>query len=61
MSEYVLAVLEQDLAVPTTREWLDRLKRDPANDVTSEEIVNTIHEGRAKRDEQILRAVTDRR
>lgn len=57
---YVTEVLERDLSSPTTREWLDRLKQDPATDLTSEEIVNSIHEGRAERDEQIHRAITDR-
>jgi plasmid stability protein len=60
VSGYVTEVLERDLSLPTTREWLDRLKQDPATDITSEEIVNSIHEGRAERDEQILRAITDR-
>jgi plasmid stability protein len=57
---YVTEVLERDLSVPTTREWLDRLKQDPATDLTSEEIVSSIHAGRAARDEQIRRAITDR-
>jgi plasmid stability protein len=57
---YVTEVLERDLSSPTTREWLDRLKLDPATDLTSEEIATSIHEGRAARDEQIRRAVTDR-
>jgi plasmid stability protein len=60
VSGYVTEVLERDLSSPTTREWLDRLKQDPATDLTSEEIVSSIHEGRAERDEQIRRAVTDR-
>ncbi len=61
LSEYTLGVLERDLAVPTTREWLERLKQDePVRDITSEDIVSLIHEGRAERDEQILRALTDR-
>lgn len=61
LSEYVLNVLERDLSLPTTREWLDRVGQDPASDITSEEIVNTIHEGRAERDEQIRRTIIDRR
>jgi plasmid stability protein len=61
MSEYVLAVLERDLAVPTTREWLERLGEDePVDGVASEEIVRLIHEGRNERDEQIVRALADR-
>ena len=61
VSGYVTEVLERDLSMPTTREWLDSLKEDePVTGITSEEIVNLIHEGRAERTEQILRAITDR-
>jgi hypothetical protein len=61
LSEYALSVLERDLALPTTREWLERLKQDePVRGVTSEEIVSSIHEGRDQRDEQILRAISAR-
>jgi plasmid stability protein len=61
LSEYVLSVLDRDLAVPTKREWLERLSRDePVTGVTSEEIVSLIHEGRDERDEQIRRAIVDR-
>jgi antitoxin FitA len=61
LSEYARDVLERDLALPTTREWLERLKEDElVTGITSEEIVSLIHEGRAERDEQILRALSDR-
>jgi antitoxin FitA len=61
LSEYALSVLERDLAVPTTHEWLERLQQDePVTDIDSEYIVRLIHEGRAERDEQILRALAAR-
>lgn len=61
VSGYVTGVLRRDLARPTTREWLDSLKEDePVSCITSEEVVNLIHEGRAERDERILRALADR-
>jgi len=61
LSDYVLYVLERDLALPTMREWLDRLKEsEPVTGITSEEIVAAIHEGRDDRDAQILRAISDR-
>jgi plasmid stability protein len=61
LSEYALDVLERDLALPTTREWLERLREDePVPGIASEEIVGLIDEGRAERDEQILRAISDR-
>jgi hypothetical protein len=61
LSDYVLYVLERDLAVPTMREWLEGLKCDePVTGISSEEIAAAIHEGRAERDEQIRRAIADR-
>lgn len=59
LSEYALGVLERDLAVPTTREWLERLRQDePVQGIGSGDVVSLIHEGRAERDEQILRALS---
>ena len=61
LSEYVLRLLERDLAKPTTREWLQRLKEDePVQGITSEDIVSLIHEGRVERDVQTLRSLRDR-
>lgn len=60
LSEYVLATLERDLAVPSTREWLERLSADPATDVAAGEIARLIGDGRAERDEQILDALAAR-
>jgi plasmid stability protein len=61
MSDYALDVLRRDLAMPTTREWLERLRRDePVNVSSPQETVNLVNEGRSERDEQILRAVADR-
>lgn len=61
LSDYVLYVLERDLALPTTREWLERLKKDePVTGVSSEDVLTALHEGRAERDAQIQRAISDR-
>lgn len=61
VSGYVTDVLKRDLSQSTTREWLDSLKEDePVSGIASEEVVSLIHEGRAERDEQILRALSDR-
>jgi antitoxin FitA len=61
LSEYALAVLERDLAMPSTREWLERLTQDePVRDITSEDVLGAIDEGRAERDEQVLRAFSRR-
>jgi uncharacterized protein YfaS (alpha-2-macroglobulin family) len=59
MSDYVLYVLERDLALPTTREWLEELKRsDPVTNVSREDILAALHEGREERDEQIRAALS---
>lgn len=60
LSKYILATLERDLAVPSTREWLNSLKRDPVTNIEPGEIARLIQEGRAERDEQILSALAAR-
>jgi antitoxin FitA len=61
LSEYTLAVLTRDLALPSTREWLERLKQDePVQGIASQDIVDAIEQGRAERDEQILSALSGR-
>ncbi len=57
-SEFGLNEPEPDGTASATRDWLDRLADDePVTGVTAEEMVKLIHEGRAERDEQILRAL----
>jgi plasmid stability protein len=59
LSDYVRRLIEVDLALPTTEEWLERVRmREPVRDISSEQIVELIHEGRRERDEQIRNAVT---
>jgi hypothetical protein len=41
---------ETAIRVARQAEWLDSLKQDPPTNITSEEIVEAIHEGRAERD-----------
>jgi hypothetical protein len=61
LSDYVLDVLRRDLSLPTMREWLGQLEQDePVTNISSEQIVWTIREGREERDEQIQRAITHR-
>jgi hypothetical protein len=49
LSQYVLSVLERDLATPSMREWLKKVAEDdPIEGISSEEIVGLIHEGRAR-------------
>jgi plasmid stability protein len=61
LSDYVLYVLERDLAMPTMREWLEGVQEDePVTGISSAEIVAAIHEGRAEHDAQIQRTISDR-
>jgi plasmid stability protein len=61
LSDYVRDVLERDLMVPTMRDWLHGLAQDePVSNLSSEEIVATIHAGREERDAQIRHALVDR-
>jgi predicted DNA-binding protein len=58
LSDYVLGLIEHDLALPTTREWLEQLKQgEPVTGVTSDRVVELIHAGQGERDEQIRSAV----
>ncbi len=61
LSQYALGVLERDLATPSTRDWLEKIAEDgPVEAISSEEIVGSIREGRAERDERLLRTLSDR-
>jgi plasmid stability protein len=61
MSDYVLDVLERDLALPTMREWLEELGRDEqVTGISSGQIVAIVHQGREERDAQIQRAISHR-
>lgn len=61
LSQYALGALERDLAVPSTREWLERIAEDePVNDLDSQEIARAVQAGRAERDERLLGAHADR-
>jgi hypothetical protein len=61
LSQYALGVIQRDLALPSTRDWLRQIAEDdPVGGVSSEEIVDLIREGRAERDDQRPRALADR-
>ncbi len=56
---YVLGLIERDLALPTTREWLTHLKEaEPVTSVSREDILKALHQGREERDEQISAAIS---
>jgi antitoxin FitA len=60
LSDYLLYLIERDLALPTTREWLEGLEGDePVTGISSEDVVTALREGRAERDAQIQRAISD--
>lgn len=59
LSDYVRKLIELDLALPTTDEWLERVgKREPVTGVGPGEIATLIAEGRSERDAQIRNAIT---
>ena len=59
LSDYVRKLIELDLALPTTEEWLERIRsRDPVTEVGPGEVAALIAEGRRERDEQIRSAIT---
>jgi hypothetical protein len=59
LSSYVLGLIECDLTLPTTREWLDRVKQnEPVRGISSDEIAKLIDAGREERDEQVWTAAT---
>src|SRR5689334_6456670 len=57
MRDYVLRVLERDLAKPTLGEWLDRIAARQAQAVSSEDVVAAVHAGREERTRRVLEAV----
>jgi antitoxin FitA len=53
ISEYVLDLLERDLALPTRREWSDRLATRESVEV---DVVGAIQRGRDERDAELSEA-----
>jgi antitoxin FitA len=53
ISEYVLDLLERDLALPTRREWSDRLATRASVEV---DVVGAIQRGRDERDAELSEA-----
>lgn len=60
LSEWALQVLQRELSVPSTTEWLEQLKNDPSTDLSSAEIARLVGQGRGEREAQILGALADR-
>lgn len=55
IGNYVLQVIERDLALPSRREWFERLHaREPVEGIDAAEL---IREGRREREEQLDRAL----
>jgi hypothetical protein len=56
---YVLGLIEHDLALPTTREWLAQVNQgEPVTGVSRERILELIQQGRDERDEQVRAAIS---
>lgn len=55
ISQYVMRVIEQDLALPSRREWLESVRGlDPVDGVDAAE---TVRRGRMEREEELDRAL----
>lgn len=57
LSDYLLSEVVHFAALPSLREMRERLTREEPTDISSEEIVRAIHEGREERDEAIWRTI----
>lgn len=55
MSNYIIALLEEELALPSWREWLEELHMHEPVD-TGGRVVAHIHAGREERDSQLAAA-----
>lgn len=49
ISEVVTEILERELRRPRIHEWLDLVARTPSVDISTDEIVSIVREGRASR------------
>lgn len=49
ISEVVKEILERELRRPRIHEWLDLVARTPSVDISTDEIVSIVREGRASR------------
>ena len=60
LGEYVLELIRRDLRKPTRAEWLARVRARPPANVSHDEVIRSIDEGRAERDSRIDRIVGER-
>lgn len=60
LSEWALQVLQRELSVPSTKEWLEQLKSDPSTDLSSAEITRLVQQDRGAREAQIVGALANR-
>jgi len=49
ISEVVTEILDRELRRPRIHEWLDLVSRTPSVDISTDEIVSIVREGRASR------------
>lgn len=49
ISEIVLSMLEREVRRPRMHDWLDLVAKTPSVDISTDEIVEMIHEGRSER------------
>jgi plasmid stability protein len=60
LGEYVLELIRKDLRKPSKAEWLARIRARPPANVSHEEVIRSIDEGRAERDRRLDQLVQER-
>jgi len=53
LGEYVLELIRKDLRKPSRAEWLARIRARPPADVSHDDVIRSIDEGRAERDRRL--------
>ena len=60
LGEYVLELIRRDLRKPSRAEWLARVRARPPANVSHDDVIRSIDEGRAERDHRLDRLIAER-
>jgi plasmid stability protein len=60
LGDYVLELIRKDLRKPSRAEWLARVRARPPANVDHGDVIRSIDEGRAERDQKMDRILRDR-
>ena len=63
LRDYVLDLIESDLSQKTFAQWVDEMESEPgfAEEITTEQIVESIRKGREERGEHLMRVLEESR